>query len=728
MSWEKSAFLKLAGKGAIVFLPTSNGKYLMQDDPACGLRPPGGHKEREDKDMLETILREIEEEFGIPQDKVESKIKLLGYEYRKPFWGNQVFEFRGHGLKPGLYQASNSPDEKVKLVEVDLDHPKYVGPLPFKLITPEAKKYGDRMFAAEKKSHEKESVESQNAKASTAAGAQDAQPVSTFDDEVGLPGAHRLKQSSKDYEQYCDFGSNAIGAWLGDHPEVDGDDFTDFVEVHNRADRDSGELQDVSKDEIDRLGKQFLADRPPTTFNYKDRLAKLKARRDPDGIEAPIDPAYLELFRFNMLVHRPSKNSSRQSNQQLYVNAQSPESDRKEAGKNAETKTASTLATPSAPTVGTETAPRTGPEAIAQALRNIDLDKLEEEQHSILFQKKKSKRPDAVKILGFIQGFRRAGMHPKDLLISKVPVIPPQFRPYSIAGDTFVPGDANELYRDLINMKDLHGQLAAKLGPSGEAANRLRVYDSVKALYGYGDPVSPKTRERGVSGFLQKVVGTSPKFSFVQRKLLSKDQDFVGRGVIGVDPELGLDQIGLPDEMLWKIYSPYIQRRLVRGGMTAEESVRHIRDQSEHASRQLDAEIKERPVIYSRAPSWHKFNVIAGYPKRIPGNTIMINPLVTTGMTADFDGDQINVHVPAMHDSVDDAKEKLMPSKMLFSIKDRTKVVPTPKQESVLGVYQAQHRPARNTHIFPDEKSALAAIQTGKVKMSDEVHIGAPTV
>jgi len=106
--------------------------------------------------------------------------------------------------------------------------------------------------------------------------------------------------------------------------------------------------------------------------------------------------------------------------------------------------------------------------------------------------------------------------------------------------------------------------------------------------------------------------------------------DYVGRSVIGVDPDLGLDEIGIPNEMAWKLYSPYIQRRLVRNGMSPEQAVKYIADRHEQASRALDQEMGVRPVVYGRQPSWHKYNVVGGWPKRIPGNMIRINALVTT--------------------------------------------------------------------------------------------------
>jgi DNA-directed RNA polymerase beta' subunit len=138
--------------------------------------------------------------------------------------------------------------------------------------------------------------------------------------------------------------------------------------------------------------------------------------------------------------------------------------------------------------------PTTGPEAIYHGLQNLDLDKKEKEAQSVIQRKLKSKRPDAVKILGYIQGMRKSGIQPHELMINRVPVIPPQFRPYSVAGDTFVPGDANELYRDLINLVGVHGEIEGALGKAGSGKSRLNVYDAVKAVYGFGEPTSPKTR------------------------------------------------------------------------------------------------------------------------------------------------------------------------------------------------------------------------------------------
>jgi DNA-directed RNA polymerase beta' subunit len=385
-----------------------------------------------------------------------------------------------------------------------------------------------------------------------------------------------------------------------------------------------------------------------------------------------------------------------------------------------------TASKPNTPTVPSEdtTIPTTGPESIAYALGKIDLDKVRETAMSDIRSGKKTRRPDAVRMLGYLEGFKRSGLHPEDLVLHSVPVIPPKFRPFSVSGDVFIPGSANELYRDLINVRDSHTELEKVLGEKGAASHRLGVYDAVKAVYGYGEPTSPKTRERAVSGFLRTLIGQgSPKGSFIQAKMISKNMDYVGRGVIGVDPNLGMDEIGIPMHTAWKLYAPHIQRRLVRSGIHPIDAVKMIKDKDPRARQQLEIEAREHPLMYSRAPSWHRFSVIGGYPKLIEGNAVMINPFVGTGLGADHDGDAINVHLPSTPEAVNDIKTKLLPSCMLFSIKDPDKVVPVPKQENILGMWTAQNRPAKHSYTFPSEAAALKAVHQGKVSLSDEVKI-----
>lgn len=366
---------------------------------------------------------------------------------------------------------------------------------------------------------------------------------------------------------------------------------------------------------------------------------------------------------------------------------------------------------------------KTGPDAIYGALKGLDLDAIEANQRKIIKSGGKSKRGDAVKILNTVVGLRNNNLRPEQLMINNVPVLPAKFRPFAVVGSTFTPGDANELYKDLFDLKAAYEEEAGVFGKENAGDARLNMYDAVRATYGYADPVKPKTKQRGVSGFVKKITGTSPKFGWVQRKLIGKTQDSVARGTIAVDPDLSLDEVGVPEDMAWTMYAPYIQRRLVRSGVSPKDAVYAVKERSDHAKRALEREMTERPVIYSRAPSWHKFNVISGRPKLIQGHSIAINPLVTTGLNADFDGDQMNLHVPSQDDAVKEAWDVLMPSKMLFSIRDPDKVMPALKHEQVQGLFTAQKRTPKASHVFPDERSAIAAIKAGQVNLSDEVTI-----
>jgi len=326
--------------------------------------------------------------------------------------------------------------------------------------------------------------------------------------------------------------------------------------------------------------------------------------------------------------------------------------------------------------------------------------------------------------MNYIRGLKRNELKPSDLMIRNVPVLPTKFRPVSVMGDVMITGDVNDLYRDVIQTRDAHRKLVGAVGASGAQDNVLNVYDSVKALYGYGESPNPKLQQKEVSGFLKKLIGpSSPKHSTLYKKLLSKTQDFTARGSITVNPDLSINEIGIPEETAWELYKPYVQRRLVRNGMSLVDSVNSVKERDDAATRALKTEMASRPTMYSRAPAWHKYNSIGGYAKIVQGDNIEVNPLVTSGMNADFDGDTVNVHVPGTDSAVEQIKKKLMPSNMIHSIKDFESVVPTLSQEFISALASAVRKPSKNKHVFASEQDALRAIKTGKVKLTDDIQI-----
>lgn len=371
----------------------------------------------------------------------------------------------------------------------------------------------------------------------------------------------------------------------------------------------------------------------------------------------------------------------------------------------------------------TEQKRNTGPEAIYDALSKITIEDIEARGRAGLATKKKTKRGESVALLNIAKGLRNNQLSPKDYMMQLVPIVPPKYRPFSAQGDSLIPGDANVLYKDFFDVKDAYDQEKKMFGDQNMGQATLDLYDSIRAVTGFGDPVKQKTAQKEVKGFLKKIVGKTSKQSFFQSKMIAKTMDSVGRSTVVVNPELGIDDIELPTDIAFTMYAPYIQRRLKRMGMGDADALRAVKDQTDYARRALEAELKERPVIYSRAPAWHKFSINAGNVKLTDGDAIGTNPYVAAGMGMDYDGDTINVHVPSSDEAVKEAYEKLMPSKDPFSDRMEGKIVPLPKQEQIMGLYSASISDDPRTYDFNTEEEALDAIKRGQIPTTANVNI-----
>lgn len=282
----------------------------------------------------------------------------------------------------------------------------------------------------------------------------------------------------------------------------------------------------------------------------------------------------------------------------------------------------------------------TGGKALQAALGRIDVDAEIARQRDIVRTARGSKRDDAVKIIGYLSGCKKQGLQPKDWMITKVPVIPPMFRPVAKLGDTALISDINELYRDVIESAGAFSELRKDVPDSGLADERLNVYKAVKAAYGLGDPISPEGQAKKLKGAIRQVIGTSPKTGLWQSKVISKAVDGVGRAVISPEPNYDMDQCGIPEETAWKLYKDYVVRGLARRGYPQERAMQLVDERAEVAKDLLLEEMGRRPVILDRAPTWHKFNFMAFWPSLVEGNTMRMNPVVEKAFTADHDGDQ----------------------------------------------------------------------------------------
>jgi DNA-directed RNA polymerase subunit beta' len=245
---------------------------------------------------------------------------------------------------------------------------------------------------------------------------------------------------------------------------------------------------------------------------------------------------------------------------------------------------------------------------------------------------------------------------------------------------------------------------------------RLALYRAFKGVTGLGDPVQPKNQERQVKGVLKAVFGSSPKFGIVQRKLLGSTVDLVGRAVITPNPDLDMDQVGIPETKAWEIYRPFVVRRLARQGVPAVVAAQLARDQAPAARKALLAEMDARPVIVTRAPVLHRYGVMAFFPRLVKGETLQVPPTIVKGFAADFDGDAMNYHVPASDEAVRDAVEKMLPSKNLLSAATFG-VHYLPQNEYVGGLYESTRagddkKPER---VFQTRADALRALARGDI-------------
>lgn len=283
---------------------------------------------------------------------------------------------------------------------------------------------------------------------------------------------------------------------------------------------------------------------------------------------------------------------------------------------------------------------KTGPEALSAALKKINIDNAIEEARRDIASGKRTARDAAVRKLGYLKSAKRLGLSPADWVLSKMPVLPPAFRPVSVMGPKKLPlvADPNALYRELWAANKQLGQTTEQLGAEGSGEERLMTYKAMQAVTGLGDPIHPKNQERKVKGVLKHVFGSSPKLGMLQRRLLSSTTDFVGRAVIAPDPDLDMDQIGLPEEQAWAVYEPLIQRRLVRRGMSAPAAAAAVEARSTTARQMMLDEMDDGVVVVNRAPTLHRYGMMAARPRLVKGHVLKVSPLVVSGFGADFDG------------------------------------------------------------------------------------------
>jgi len=371
-----------------------------------------------------------------------------------------------------------------------------------------------------------------------------------------------------------------------------------------------------------------------------------------------------------------------------------------------------------------------GAEAIKKLLQDVDLDKESATLREELKTAQGQRRTRAIKRLEVIEAFRNSGNDPSWMVLDVLPVIPPELRPMvQLDGGRFATSDLNDLYRRVINRNNRLKRLLDLGAPSIIVQNEKRMLqEAVDALIDNGRRGRPVTGpgNRPLKSLSHMLKGKQGRF---RQNLLGKRVDYSGRSVIVVGPNLKMYQCGLPKEMAIELFKPFVMKELVAKGLAhnIKSAKRKIERLSPEIWDVLEEVIKEHPVLLNRAPTLHRLGIQAFEPTLVEGRAIRLHPLVCTAYNADFDGDQMAVHVPLSAEAQAEARLLMLAAQNILNPKDGKPVV-TPSQDMVLGNYYLtleRKGAIGEGMIFKDREEALIAYQNGYVHLHTRVAVHA---
>ena len=369
-----------------------------------------------------------------------------------------------------------------------------------------------------------------------------------------------------------------------------------------------------------------------------------------------------------------------------------------------------------------------GAEAIKELLVRIDLDKLSEDLHSDLENASGQKRVRILKRLEVVEAFRLSGNRPEWMIMDAVPVIPPDIRPMvQLDGGRFATSDLNDLYRRVINRNNRLKRLLELGAPDIIVRNEKRMLqEAVDALIDNGRRGRPVTgpNNRPLKSLSDMLKGKQGRF---RQNLLGKRVDYSGRSVIVVGPELKMYQCGLPKEMALELFKPFVMKDLVENGVannikSARKMVERIHPQVWDS---LETVIKGHPVLLNRAPTLHRLGIQAFEPVLVEGRAIKLHPLVCTAFNADFDGDQMAVHLPLSAEAQKEARTLMLASRNLLKPSDGRPVA-VPTQDMVLGSYyltMVNDGDKGEGKVFRDEDEAMMAYLDGDITLQAKIKV-----
>ena len=370
-----------------------------------------------------------------------------------------------------------------------------------------------------------------------------------------------------------------------------------------------------------------------------------------------------------------------------------------------------------------------GAEAILELLQKIDLDQLSAQLNKELETASGQKRVKLYKRLEVCESFRRSGNRPEWMILTVLPVIPPDLRPMvQLDGGRFATSDLNDLYRRVINRNNRLKKLLELSAPDIIVRNEKRMLqEAVDSLIDNGRrgrAITGGTSNRPLKSLSDMLKGKQGRF---RQNLLGKRVDYSGRSVIVVGPELKMYQCGLPKEMALELFKPFVMRELVEKGYAT--NIKNAKKVVEKAGSEvwdaLETVITDHPVFLNRAPTLHRLGIQAFQPVLVEGRAMKLHPLTCTAFNADFDGDPMAVHVPLSKEAQNEARNLMLASGNLLKLSDGSPVA-VPTQDMVLGSYyltMVNDNDKGEGMVFRDEQEALMAYETGIVTLQAKVKI-----
>ena len=369
-----------------------------------------------------------------------------------------------------------------------------------------------------------------------------------------------------------------------------------------------------------------------------------------------------------------------------------------------------------------------GAESILEILSNIDLEKESVELKEALVDATGQKRAKIIKRLDVVEAFRSSGNKPEWMILTNVPVIPPDIRPMvQLDGGRFATSDLNDLYRRIINRNNRLARLLELGAPDIIIRNEKRMLqEAVDALIDNGRRGRPVTGpgNRALKSLSDMLKGKQGRF---RQNLLGKRVDYSGRSVIVVGPELKIYQCGLPKEMAIELFKPFVMKELVEKGTA--HNIKSAKKMVERMQNDvwdiLEEVIKEHPVMLNRAPTLHRLGIQAFEPVLVEGKAIKLHPLVCTAFNADFDGDQMAVHLPLSVEAQAECRFLLLSPNNLLKPSDGGPVA-VPSQDMVLGIYYlTQERPGAKGEgkFFKSVNEAILAYDNKIVTLHSKIKV-----